>query len=272
MTRIVAIGADPIHDAGRRVGPRLDAAVTLLDRRFGDEFGGWRGFEIAFDIGFERGLIAFESEEIIGAMGDDFVGDFDLTAHRVDGDERAFELLGFGELIEQLGNGGDFIAFLGNRQLRQGQAGVGGVSAERMQGLQALALVVGAARGLAVNGDEVVAIGPERRDPALEAPPEKNWINAVDEVAQPALAGNAEMEVAEAAQKGEMALTPGDDLVKIIARTYCCAAQQQQDLGERIHHAPRLALVGKLGKMLEQQGQPVPRNLLVQGNESGLTR
>ncbi|MGQ0444313.1 MAG: hypothetical protein ACT4O2_04075 [Beijerinckiaceae bacterium] len=37
-------------------------------------------------------------------MGDDLAGDFDLTADRVDGDQRAFELTGFGEQVEQLGS------------------------------------------------------------------------------------------------------------------------------------------------------------------------
>ena len=196
--------------------------MALLDRRSGDEFGGCRVVEVAFEIGFERGLIALESEEIIRAMSDDLVGDFDLTAHRVDGDERAVELIGCCELVQQLGNGGDFVGFLWNRKPRQGQTGVGDIGAERVQRLQPLAFVVGASRGLAVDGDEVVAIRPERRNPALETTPEQDWIDAVDEVAQPALAGNAEVEFREAARKGEVAFAAGGDLVEIIARTYGC--------------------------------------------------
>jgi hypothetical protein len=38
-----------------------------------------------------------------------------------------------------------------------------------MQGLEPFAPVVGAARRLAVNGDELVPVRPERRDPAVEA-------------------------------------------------------------------------------------------------------
>jgi hypothetical protein len=91
-----------------------------------------------------------------------------------------------------------------------------------MQRLQPLAFVVGAPRCLAVDGDEIMAIRPERRNPALETTPEQDRIDAVDEVAQPALAGNAEVEFREAAQKGEMAFAPGGDLVEIIATTYGC--------------------------------------------------
>jgi hypothetical protein len=32
-----------------------------------------------------------------------------LTSHSVDGDERALELLGLGELVEQIGDGGDLV-------------------------------------------------------------------------------------------------------------------------------------------------------------------
>ena len=151
--------------------------MALLDGGFGDEFVGGRGAEIVLDIGFEGGLVAFEGEQVIGLVGDDLVGDLDLAAHGVDGDERAFELLGLGELVEQLGDGGDLVGLFRNLKLRQGQPGVGGVGAERMQGFEPLALVVGAPRRLAVDGDEVVPTRPERRDPALEAASEQDRID-----------------------------------------------------------------------------------------------
>jgi len=88
-----------------------------------------------------------------------------------------------------------------------------------MQRLQALAFIVGAPRGLPVDGDQVVTIGPQRCDPALETPPKEPRIDAVHEIAQPALAGNAEVKFREAAQKGEMALAPGGDLIEIVTRT-----------------------------------------------------
>src|ERR1035441_8369915 len=101
----------------------------------------------------------------------------------------------------------------GNRELGQGQAGVGGVGAERMQGLEALAAVVGAPRRLAVDGDEVVAIRPKRGDPAFETAAEEDGIDAVDEGSQPAFAGNAKVELRKTPEKAEMVLTPGRNLV-----------------------------------------------------------
>jgi hypothetical protein len=100
---------------------------------------------------------------------DDLVANLDLAAHRTDGDQRPFKLAGFGELIEQIGDGGDLVGFLGNAGLRQYQPSGGGVGAQCVQGLETPALVMGSARRLAVDRDEIVPPRPQRRDPALEA-------------------------------------------------------------------------------------------------------
>ena len=102
-------------------------------------------------------------------MWANLVSNTDLAAHSIDGDQRTFELAGFGEFIEKIGNGGDFVGFLGNASLRQRQTGGGGIGAQRMQGLETLAVVMGSARRLAVDRDEIVPPRPQRRDPALEA-------------------------------------------------------------------------------------------------------
>jgi len=44
---------------------------------------------------------ALEGEHVIGLMFNDLVGNGDLTAHGIDGHQRAFELLGFGQVIEE---------------------------------------------------------------------------------------------------------------------------------------------------------------------------
>lgn len=89
-------------------------------------------------------------------------------------------------MIEQLGNGGDLVGLLRNRELRQGQPGGGGVGAQGVQGFEPLAMIVGAARGLAVDGDDVMPARPELGDPALKAACEQGGIDAVHQVAQPA--------------------------------------------------------------------------------------
>ena len=74
-------------------------------------------------------------------MSNNLVGNLDLAAHGVDGDERALKLVGLGEWIEKIGDGGDLVGLLRNAQLRQSQPCMGGVGAERMQGFKPFALV-----------------------------------------------------------------------------------------------------------------------------------
>src|SRR5258708_26123343 len=80
---------------------------------FADELAGGGGSEIVLDIGFERGLVALEGEQVIGLVGDDLVGDFDLAAHGVDGHQSALELLGLGKLIEKIGDAVISLVFSG---------------------------------------------------------------------------------------------------------------------------------------------------------------
>src|SRR6202011_1852321 len=114
LARIASLRRYPVDLAGGGVGAGLDPAMSLLDGGFADEFVGGGGAEIVLDIGFERGLVALEREQVIGLVGDDLVSNLDLAAHGVDGNERALELFGLGELIEKIGDGGDLVGLLRN--------------------------------------------------------------------------------------------------------------------------------------------------------------
>src|SRR5215831_10119356 len=124
-----------------------------------------------------------------------------------------------------------------------------------MEGFEPLALVVGASGGLAVDGDDVVPSRPHGGDEGREAAREQRRIDPVHQIAQPAGARHAVMEVTEAAQEIEVALAPKDDLVEVVAGGDGGAGHQEQDLLERVGDAPALALVVQLGKVLEQHRQ-----------------
>jgi len=164
------------------------------------------------------------------------------------------ELATLGQIVEELGNGGDLVGFLRHASLRQNQTGGGGVSAERVQRLGALPAIVGAPGRLAVDGDEFRPVRPRRRHPTLEAALEQDGINPVEKNAQPALAGHAVGERRKAAQEIEMELAPGRDVVEIVARANRAANHQKQHLGQRINDAPGLPPVWNLRKMLQKQG------------------
>lgn len=77
---------------------------------------------------------------------------------------------------------------------------------------------------------------------------EQHRIDMVDQAAQPVLERNPEMELREAAQKIEVMLAPGHNVVEVVARRDGGAGHQQQDFGERTHDPGRLPIVGKFGK------------------------
>jgi hypothetical protein len=134
------------------------------------------GVEIIGDLGFERWLIALEGEQVVSLVFNDLIGDGDLTAHSVDGHQRSFELFGFGHVVEKFRNGRDFI--LGHAELSEDEPGIGRIGAQSMERLESLALVVGTARRLAVDGDQIMPAGPELLDPALKTAPEQQRIEA----------------------------------------------------------------------------------------------
>ena len=168
-------------------------------------------------------------------------------------------------MIEKFGNGGDFIGFLRHAQACQDQAGIAGIGRERMQRLDAPGLVVGAPCRLAVDGDEIVAPGPQRLDPVFEAAPEQDGVDAIDQAAHPALAGHAVVIGREAAQEILVLLAPGDNIIEIVAGRDGGAGQQQQHLAQRIRNPPRLAPVLEPGKMLQKHSDPRPWRIPING-------
>src|SRR6202040_2646867 len=101
-------------------------------------------------------------------------------------------------------------------------------------------------------------------NPAVETATQQGWINPIDEMPQPALAWNAVMKLREMPQEGEMVFAPGDDVIEIVAGGDRGTGHQQQDLLERIHNAPGLAVILELGKMPQKQGKTRTRDLLVE--------
>ena len=106
-----------------------------------------------------------------------------------------------------------------------------------------------------------MAVWPQRGDPALEAASEQERVDAVDEGAQPALAGDAVVEGREAAQNGEVVRAPGNDVVEVVAGGDGRAGDQEQHLMEGVEHAPRLAGIVEGGELFQEQAQAVARQV-----------
>jgi hypothetical protein len=134
----------------------------------------------------------------------------------------------------------------------------GGISTESMEGFEPLTPVVGVARRLAVDGNELMPVWPQCHNPIFKAAAEQGWIDPIDEAAHPALAGYPMVKLREPPQEGEMVLAPGDDIVEIVARSDGGAGHQQQDLMQWIEDPPGFARVIKLRKMLQKQTPNAP--------------
>ena len=92
---------------GNAVIANLETAVVLVDGLDLLDFGGRRGFEIAFDIGVERRLVVLDGEKVVGPGVEDRLGDGGLAAHGIGRDQGALQI----EPFHQRRNGGDLVGF-----------------------------------------------------------------------------------------------------------------------------------------------------------------
>ena len=122
------------------------------------------------DVVFERALIAFEGEDVIGFLVDDRLRDVALAAHRVDGHDRPLDL----QHAQELGDGDDLVGLLRHLDLTENQTLSRGESrhdVDRTLGVLLLlgGLRTGPAHGLAVDGDHFGRNPRLRRDPRDKA-------------------------------------------------------------------------------------------------------
>ena len=126
---------------------RLDAAMGLLDLGERIDLIGGSGVEIELDLGMGGLLIVLGGQQIVAAEIDDRLGDVGLAAHGVDGDEAARKRSGRGQFLQQQGNGGDLVGFVGHRPLPQHEAVGCRIGRDEMQRrLSAPAIVAARAR------------------------------------------------------------------------------------------------------------------------------
>ena len=67
LAGIVALAPQPVEILGQAVGSGLEAAMVLVEKGQGLEFGLGRGLEIASDLPIECCLIALDGQEVVAA-------------------------------------------------------------------------------------------------------------------------------------------------------------------------------------------------------------
>ena len=107
----------------------------------------------------------------------------------------------------------------------------------RCSAAPARAAVVAAARGLAVDGDEVRPFGPGLAHPGGEGGGEQRRVDTVHQDGQPAPAGDAVLHRADGGAGSPDGLAPRGNMVVVVAVGDGAADHQEQDLGQRVGNA-----------------------------------
>ena len=187
----------------------------------------------------QRSLIAFERDDVVGFLVLDLLGDGALAAHRVDGDDGALDR----HHVEQRRNGDDLVGLLGDRDLPQHQPLPGRESRNHVDRLLGVLPGAGAARGLAVDGDDFGARLDECRNPGDETPAEGLRVERGEDVAEMIMRRRPACERPKAAQESELLLAKTRDVGEGLGPCQYGQQAQEQDLVERINDLARLPMV-----------------------------
>ena len=179
----------------------------LMEEGFGIGEGAGALFgEEEFDVVLERGLIAFDGEEVIGAFVADFAGDLLLTSHGVDSHQGTGEF----QQVEQARNGNNLVFLAVDGLLSKDDALLGSPGRDQVQGRASFAGISGAPRGFAVqrhHGRAIVharSIGTQALCPGDETVSEGLCLERIENIVEGVMARNPAGERQEAPQEVEI--------------------------------------------------------------------
>lgn len=193
------------------------------------------------------GTVGFEGEEIIAAASDDCLGDGVLGAHGVDGHDGAGQF----EPLQKQRDRGDLVGLVLGRLLAEDKALAGRPGGDHMQRLPAGTAGMAAARGLAVDGDNVGVAIPQRLDPGRKAGLEQLRVECVHHVVERVVRWQPTLVGQEAAQKIQPLLTPEPDFNEILHPAQRRRQYQKHDLRQRVDHAPALTRIRQCLEMIQ---------------------
>src|ERR1700677_3734868 len=144
------------------------------------------GLELGDQVGLQGGLVALDLQQVIGLGRADGVGDFLLAAHGVNRYQRALQFQQF----EQLGNGGDLVGLVLDRDLSQGQEVGPHPGTDQMQtsAVQATTATLCLAIDLDVLETQAATNGI---DPGRESVLEGGWAQVTEQIAEGIVGGDA---------------------------------------------------------------------------------
>jgi len=209
-----------------------------------------------FDVFMKRALIALQGQNVVGLSVDDFPGNLPLAAHGVDRHHRAFDR----KHIDQCGDGCDFVGFLRDLHLPQYQLLPRRECAQHMQGIL-VAFRAGAARSLAINGDDLSRLAGHSGHKAGKTRLERLNVKACENDAQLIFTRRSIGKPAEPAKKFQPLLAKPGNLADAIAVAEHCNKAKKQNFFKRITHFQCLPLVRKF-REIRKKNNPFGNNRL----------
>ena len=183
-------------------------------------------------------MIGFEREHVIGPRLMDLFGDGRLGAHRVDGYGGSLQVQG----VQQTRNGLDLIALFGAGDLRGAQAVFVHPGAHQMHEVSAVLGVVGAAQGLAVDGD---VLAGELATPAGEDVQQGLGLEGQQDVTKHVVGGRAVLQCKKAAQPRELGLGKVLHVGEGVTVAKHGAERDHEHLIKAVEHLARLTHIVK---------------------------
>ena len=229
LAREAASAREPVDLAEHGDAALLDAAMALVEVDRGLEHGGLG--EGGLDLAPERGLIGLDREQVVRALDGDRLGDVLVGGDGIDGDQRPLQPVVGAEPFEQRRDRGQLVRLVGHGFLGQHQPGGGGEGGHEVKRRGALAPVVAAARGLAVDRHQTGLVRPALPHPAREGGGEERRVDPVHQDGEPALTRDAVRVRQLPAEEVEVRRAPGGDVLVVVAVGDGAADHQEQDLG-----------------------------------------
>src|SRR3954454_15080803 len=197
LAGVAPAGEQPGHVVADGVAADLDPSVVAVGGLEGVERTRRRVGEERLDLPEGGGAVLLQRQEVVAAAAQDGRRDLGLRADGVDRDQGALE----SDALQQERDGGDLVRLTRYRLLPEHQPLAGGPGGDEVQGTAPLAPGVGAARGLAVDRDDVGLRRAQALDPAGEAALEQGRVERGDHLAQGVVARDAVPVGQEAAQE-----------------------------------------------------------------------
>lgn len=178
-----------------------------------------------------------------------------MTVHGVQGEQASGQAEGRDHLL----GGGDFVAFLRNRQMAEDDLAVGGEGAQQMRRLAVVESVEAAAQGFSIDGDRgrpACAPGGNLGQPGgvdAEYPLDVRGVEAAQDEAHRRIGRRAAQRQPKPAIQA-IQMGP-DERVNLTIRPRAgqhAEHRKQQDRRQRIHLPLITAWIGKLGKQRQQ--------------------